>query len=77
MPDGVPHKTLQARWESRSGKDWVALYTDRFGAVYESDNGGGNLGNLTAAQAVAKMEAEVATGRFQPDKAKTPMRRVV
>jgi hypothetical protein len=68
-------KILQERWESRSGKHWVDLYTDRFGATYITPSGGGNLGNLSALEALVKMQERVDSGEFQPDSLKTPMRR--
>lgn len=69
-------KILQAKWTSPSGKYWVELYTDRYGATYQSDNGGGNLGNITVIEAIDRMEARIKQGEFNTDKAKRPLQRI-
>ena len=69
-------KTI-ARWESRSGKHYVDLWRGRWGPSYDSPGASGSMGNITDAQAIAEIERKLSWGMFQPDKAKTPMRRVV
>jgi hypothetical protein len=79
-------KKYIARWESRSGKHWVELfYYPAFqfadgrvepSASYTALHSGGSLGNMTEEAAIAEMQARVDRGLFQPDAAKTPMRRV-
>ncbi len=67
-----------ARWESKTGKYWVALFSDGVSAWYNSDNGVGSLGKITNdAAAIATMQTKVDTGYFLPDTAKTPMRKVI
>jgi hypothetical protein len=73
-----------ARWESKSGKHWVDLYTDGVGAWYKASDCGGSLGKirmdttLEAAQAelVSTFQKRVDSGYFQPDANITPMRRI-
>jgi len=68
-----------ARWESKSGKHWVDLYEyayPDYGFFYKAPGAGGQLGKISRADAIAKMEEKVRAGYFQPDSAKTPMRRV-
>ena len=67
--------TLVARWESRSGKWWAELYRDSLGYSYRAVGAGGVLGGASEAEAVAEMEKRLPL--FQPDAAKTPMRRVL
>jgi hypothetical protein len=67
--------TVLAHWESRSRKHWLTLLKDSQGYRYESSSGA--LGTIIAEDdlsATAIMERRLSD--FQPDKAKTPMRRV-
>jgi hypothetical protein len=69
---------LIAKWESRSGKHFAELYRDGAGYAYYRGNGcGGNLGNLSEADAITLMQSKVDSGYFLPDDAKTPMKRTV
>lgn len=43
------------RWQTRGGKYWYELYKDDQGFTYKSDNGGGNLGNITEYQAYTQI----------------------
>jgi len=63
-----------ARWQSRSGKHWVELKKDEYGYHYDAPGASGVLGNITEEEAIRQMEQRVPY--MQPDKAKTPMRRV-
>lgn len=77
---------LIARWESRGGKHWVNLYFNPefklangsvvVDAHYRGNGCGGGIQANTAEDAIIKMEARIAAGGFQPDAAKTPMKRV-
>ena len=79
-------ETLIARWESRSGKHYVELfYNPEFkladgriviDAHYRAPNCGGGIAATSPDDAIAKMEARIASGGFQPDANKTPMKRV-
>jgi hypothetical protein len=70
-------KAVLGRWESRSGKHWVELYRDEFGLGYRAPGAGGHFGlHLTEADAFDIMNDRLASGQFQPDSAKTPMKRV-
>ena len=42
---------LVNRWKTRGGRYWFELYRDEMGFTYKSDNGGGNLGNISEEQA--------------------------
>lgn len=68
-----------ARWESRGGRHWVeATCTPdafRFGG-YRGSNGGGNLGTEGITGTIAAVQKKVDAGRFLPDAAKLPMKRV-
>jgi hypothetical protein len=66
-----------ARWESRSGKWWVGLYRDGFGVMYDTGPGGmmGSLGRVDDNVAIEWVELHL--GMFQPDAAKTPMKRTI
>jgi hypothetical protein len=66
-----------ARWESRSGKHWVELeWLTRTHYGYRANGSGGLLASgLTREAAIAEMKRRVDAGLFQPDNAKTPMRR--
>lgn len=66
-----------ARWESKSGKHWVNLHSDKWGHHYESPGAFGSLGNkMTDEKALENMEFKISMGGFQPDANKTPMKRV-
>lgn len=77
---------MVARWESRSGKHYVELfYNPEFkladgriviDAHYSAPRASGGITAASLDDAIAKMEARVATGYFQPDANKTPMKRV-
>ena len=74
MPD-----RLVARWESRSGRHTVSLWTALdMGFHYQTGDfsAGGFFPGLTEAQAVAKVESDVLP-YAQPDANKLPMRRTV
>lgn len=43
------------RWESKGGKNWIELFKEDVGYSYDSSNGGGNLGNITEAQAIQEI----------------------
>lgn len=78
---------LIARWESRSGKYWVNLYFNpEFkladgriipNAHYKGVDCGGGLAAATPEDAIAQMQTRVASGYFQPDANKTPMKRTI
>ena len=52
-----PGRRVVARWEAKGGKRWIELYQDSHGYGYDSDNGGGYLGNLGSDEnAIARME---------------------
>jgi hypothetical protein len=79
-------ETMIARWESRSGKHYVELfYNPEFkladgriviDAHYRAPHAGGGITATSREDAIAKMEARVASGYFQPDANRTPMKRV-
>jgi len=79
-------RTKIARWESRSGKYWVDLYFNPTfkladgrvvaDASYRGNGCGGSVSGATEAEAIAAMQRRIDHGGFQPDAAKTPMRRV-
>ena len=73
-------KTLIGRWESRGGAHVVELHKqERSGYCYRATGVSGYLGTgITEAQAIAIIEARCAIGAgyFQPDRAKTPMKRM-
>jgi len=71
-------KTI-ARWESKSGKHWITLYRDAYGYGYRGADCGGALGYGIDSDdaAVELIQKQVNTGRFQPDAAKTPMKRTI
>lgn len=69
-------EALVARWESVSGKHWVAVLEDHLGTFYVASSGGGSLGRMTADEARAEIGRRVALGHFQPDANTTPMRQV-
>jgi hypothetical protein len=52
------------------------LYEDQYGFAYKAPGATGSLGLPSRAEAMAQMEEKVRSGYFQPDAAKTPMRRV-
>ncbi len=59
------------RWESRSGKHWVELYSAIDGFSYKAPGCGGHLGpNLVTFFQMLQ------TGYFQPDANKLPMKEV-
>ena len=64
-----------ARWESRGGKWWVMLYHDAHSWGYTGAGCGGSF-PMQWGQAEAFEEIEGRLGEFQPDDAKTPMRRI-
>ena len=78
---------LLARWESRSGKHYAELfYNPEFkladgrtviDAHYRAPNCGGGIAAVSESDAIANMEQRVASGYFQPDANKTPMKRVL
>ena len=48
------------RWQSKRGKYWIQLNEyDTGGFSYRTDNGGGNLGNINEADAIAQVEKRV------------------
>ena len=53
------NRTLVQRWQSRSGKHWIELYRDDLGFFYEGNDCGGNLGNVTEAQARDEIETRI------------------
>jgi hypothetical protein len=68
-----------ARWESRGRAHYVEL-EDRVSYYSYTGNGcGGSLPSpiRTPAQAITYMQAKVDSGYFLPDKAVTPMKRVI
>ena len=75
-----------ARWESRSGKDWVELYFNPafklangqvvVDAYYRANQSGGGVQAKTEAEAITAVQRMVDRGQFLPDAAKTPMKRV-
>jgi hypothetical protein len=68
---------LVARWESRSGKWFVEVHHLRSGGyMYEAPGAGGVLNAGSDTDAIRAIQAKVDAGLFQPDSAKTPMRRV-
>ena len=52
---------LMARWATRGGRFWIELFrsADRTTWHYQTDNGGGNLGCVTEAQAMDEMQSHV------------------
>lgn len=78
---------LIARWESRGGKYWVELYFNPafrlangstvVDAHYKGQGCGGSVRGNTPDEAIADMEQRVASGYFQADANKTPMRRTL
>lgn len=85
MPVGDEEQKI-ARWESKGGKYWVDLYFNPAfkladgrtvaDAHYRGDSSGGSIQAGTAAEAINVMQKRIDRGGFQPDAAKTPMRRV-
>lgn len=68
-------ESVLAHWESRSGKHWLTLLKGPQGYRYEAqDSSRGWLRADDDLTAIAQMERRLS--EFQPDKAKTPMRRV-
>ena len=66
-----------ARWESRSGKHWVALYQwESGGYYYRAPAQGGSFGAPDDDAAVREVQRHVDLGLFQPDANTTPMHRV-
>ncbi len=67
-----------ARWESRGGAHWVELWSGPYDYHYVSGNGCGSIchPNHPVESAVLVMQAMLARGRFLPDDAKLPMKRV-
>lgn len=53
------NKKLVAKWQSRRGKHYLELYQDEAGFTYTGDRCGGNLGNITLAQAIDIMETKI------------------
>lgn len=71
-------RRLVARWESRGGASVVELWKQEgSGWSYRATGAGGYLGNHFASDAEAVATLELRVGDFQPDRNKTPMRRVV
>lgn len=79
-----PHWRVIARWESKSGKHWVILYSTRLNdnhvgyAYCTSEQAGGYFGKAldtldNQRAVIEKMAARV--NDFQPDANRTPMRR--
>ncbi len=66
--------SVLAHWESRSRKHWLTLLKDPQGYRYESPGARGTIVAEDDLAAIAMMERRLS--EFQPDKAKTPMRRV-
>lgn len=68
---------IVARWESKGGKHFVELERFESGYYgYRASNGGGMLGTSQEKVAMLYLTKKVEQGLFQPDAAKTPMRRV-
>lgn len=65
---------LIAYWESKSRKHWLALYRTPDGYRYEAVGATGRFPAASEAEAIAMMERRLSD--FQPDRAKTLMRRV-
>ena len=65
-----------ARWSSPGGKYWVEIYPCREGYRYEAHMAGGYMGRITQEEAIQKIEARVAHGGFNADKAKHPLNRI-
>ncbi len=67
-----------ARWESRGGKWWVELWRGRFDYYYRSVCFVGSVCSpfVTNDKAAIVMQAMLDCGRFLPDDAGIPMRRV-
>lgn len=65
-----------ARWQSKSGKWWVHLYKNAHGYSYRGVDCGGFIGALEGedTKAIAYIESRLDT--FQPDNAKTKMKRM-
>ncbi len=67
-----------AKWESRGGKYWVVLKRGRYGYYYCSNNSCGSVcdPNLPSFKAVTVLGAMLDLGRFLPDEAVLPMKRI-
>jgi hypothetical protein len=63
-----------ARWESRSGRDYLEARSGEFGPAYVARGASGFRPDLTDAGLVAWCEQHA--NDFQSDANKTPMRRV-
>ena len=75
----MENRILVARWESKSRKHFADLYQDAEESQvysYRGNGYGGCLGVLTRQEAVRIMQERVDSNYFQPDNAKTPMRKV-
>jgi antirestriction protein len=70
-------KKVVARWESKSGKHWVELCQyDDGGFGFRSPDSGGVMAGKTMEDALAELQKKIDAGYFQPDAAKTSMKRV-
>jgi hypothetical protein len=52
-------KQVVGRWETRGKRYWIELVRDARGFSYRSDNGGGNLGAVPEAKAIAIINKKV------------------
>lgn len=52
-------KKIVARWTSKQGRYFIVLFQDELGYSYESDNGGGNFGDISLARAMNYLEEVV------------------
>lgn len=64
-----------ARWKSRSGKWYVELYRTKHGVSYNARDACGHLGEMSDEDAITEMSVRVERGGFQPDNARTPMKK--
>jgi hypothetical protein len=65
-------KTKIERWESKTGKHWVEIHQyDDGGYSYDAPGSGG------LCETIDYIHGLIEKGLFQPDKNKTPMRRVL
>jgi hypothetical protein len=50
---------LVGRWESKGGKYWIELNKDGMGYSYDTNSGGGNMGNVSESSAIKDVEQMV------------------
>jgi hypothetical protein len=48
--------SLIGRWESKGGKYWIELNKDDMGYSYNTNNGGGNIGNVPESSAIKDID---------------------